>query len=158
MTARMRMIALAAALAAGAASAQTLDATGSSMGDNESRVFPIGPEHVAVLVMAEYDRIEALDSSSPMNGLSGPCFGLIDSDAGVVSGGGYCALVDETGAKASLRWTARTLGENSKGGDWELIGGTGKWDGATGSGQFQFVSDAATQRFSTSMTGEVSLR
>lgn len=151
------LAAMASAVAGGAA-AQTLDATSTSMGADASRVFTIGPQHVVVMALTDYERVEAMDASSPMNGLNGPCFGMIDSNAGVVSGGGWCTLEDEAGDSATLRWTATSLTETSNSGDWELAGGTGTWDGATGGGQFQFVSDPATQRFSTTLTGEVTLR
>ncbi len=161
MRTRISILAWAALAAAGAgagAAAQTLDATSTSMGTDDSRVFDVGPQHVAVMALTEYERVEALDASSPMNGLSGACFGMIDSDAGALSGGGWCALEDEAGERVTLRWTATSLTETSNGGDWELTGGSGKWDGATGGGEFQFVTDPTTRRFSTDLTGEITLR
>lgn len=150
-----------AAIALGVAApsaAQTFDAAGVGRGDNRSTIRPITDDRTVVMALTEYEIIEGLEADNPLAGLSGPCFGMFEIAGEAVSGGGYCTFDDPDGARAVIRWTAEQAASPSEmGGAWTLLGGSGRWAGATGGGTYELVSDPDTGLFTNQVSGEITL-
>lgn len=70
----------------------------------------------------------AEDSSHPFHRLPIDCDGVCHMDGESGTCMGYCAGIDADGDMAMITWTGQTSGT------WKLVGGTGKFDGASGGG------------------------
>jgi hypothetical protein len=80
------------------------------------------------------------DSASVLNGASHDCMGSILYAPGgeaIVEGHGSCDAIDKDGDVWWLTWTTETSGEST----WTMIGGTGKYEGLTGSGKTTFTME-----------------
>jgi hypothetical protein len=67
--------------ASGAAAQATYDWTGVTTGADQSREFAVTPEHVVVLLHADYADVTLEDPEAPLNGAAGPCFGKAEIPA-----------------------------------------------------------------------------
>jgi hypothetical protein len=173
MHARLTILAAGAAalafLAAPAAAEQSFDVAARALGDNTSTVHRVGDEHVLVWSLTEFDTLEADDPESPMAGLAGPCFGQLEIVGDDASGGGYCTWTDGDGDSYVARWSASAVGAEGESapaslsasateGEWTVVGGTGKWEGASGGGSFRDHEDIETGRRVRELRGQVTLR
>ena len=151
-------IVAAALVAVPAAAQQTFDAAGIGRGENASTVRPITDDRTVVIALTEYEPIEGLAAENPLAGLTGPCFGMFEIAGGAVEGGGYCTFDDPEGSRAIIRWTAEEAASPAEmGGSWTLLGGSGKWAGASGGGSFALTTDTDTGRFTNEVSGEVTM-
>lgn len=153
------LCAVASAISAAPLSAQVIypvAVTGSA--ENESTIYDITTGHTVILSKSVYLAMRSSVPDSPVNGLAGPCFGMMEVKAGVISGDGYCNYNDADGERAVIQWKADTLDEDGTiRGDWVLVGGSGKWVGATGGGEFQSHTARKTGRTTNSIRGEIRL-
>jgi len=84
--------------------------------------------------------VDDKDDSSPIEGSTHDCFGAIvfaKDGKTMEEGHGYCDGVDKDG---DVWWPSRTadsVGEST----WAITGGTGKYNGATGTGKTSFETD-----------------
>jgi len=131
--------------------------TGSA--ENESTIYDITSGHTVILSKSVYPAMRASEPESPVNGLAGPCFGMMEVKAGLISGDGYCNYDDADGERAVIHWRADSLGEDGAiRGSWALVGGSGKWVGGTGGGEFLSVTARKTGRTTNTIRGEISLQ
>lgn len=78
------------------------------------------------------------DPSSPMHLAAGECGGtLLSASDGIMQGGGNCSRKDKDGDVYHEQWTFPASKEFK--GTWKLVGGTGKYANATGSGTWEVV-------------------
>ncbi len=157
----MRTIALTAAGLAALATAgwaETYNVAGTGHGKSMSVPMPISEDLVVVHANTMYEGFEGEDPNSPLAGVKGPCFGSVMIDKGAVSGEGLCHYTDADGDMVLMTWTATGMAEGGRTtGDWEVTGGTGKWDGASGGGTFNAGTDAM-EKYTNMVTGEVTLK
>jgi len=145
-----------AGLAAGAG-ADTFDATGTGQGTSNSEPMPLADALVVVHAVSEYTGFEMANPGSPMASATGPCFGSVVINAGRVTGGGHCAYTDGDGDSWVAQWTADGMSEDGRTqGDWQIVGGTGKWQGASGGGRFDAGTDAAGT-YTNNVTGSITM-
>jgi hypothetical protein len=134
------------------------DAAAVGKGENRADVFEISDTHTVLLGVDTYDTVATEDAGNPMDGASGPCFGMLEFREGSASGDGYCTFNDRSGARFVIRWTA--TGQSEGGGlegDWSLIGGAGAWVGSGGGGTFGQTIDPDSGTFETRIAGEISI-
>ncbi|SIT12583.1 hypothetical protein SAMN05421759_11849 [Roseivivax lentus] len=143
------------ALALCPVAATAFDSGGTGYGVSSSEVMPIHDGLVLVKVSSEYSRFETDDPDSPMASATGPCWGTMVIDQGVVSGGGNCHYTDADGDMVAMSWTAQGMSEGRTQGVWEVMGGTGKWANAQGSGTFNGGGQGAD--YTNIVTGEMTL-
>ena len=75
---------------------------------------------------------KALDNSSSI------CVGVARSGAGDSASHGYCKYIDTDGDVVMVEWHGRP----PKGGSWSFLGGTGKWAGVQGKGDWDTMPPA----------------
>ena len=157
MTAKVLLAAIAAACMATPVLAETYSANGIGMGSSATEQMPVREDLVVVHSQTSYDGFKMEDEANPMSGLSGSCFGAVLAEAGAISGSGNCHYSDVDGDMTAVAWTATGMDEAGRTmGTWELLGGTGKWDGASGGGDFNAgVGEDGT--YTNEITGEVML-
>lgn len=151
---------LAAGLLAAAATAEagTFPSGGIGTGVSNNVAHEVAEGHVVIEVRTEYSGYEMETEGNPLSGMSGPCLGAMEIEAGTVEGGGRCLFTDAEGGTAVIAWTATGLGEGGAIlGEWVTSGGTGKWIDATGGGGFVTVTDDATGVTTNTIDGEITL-
>lgn len=122
--------------------------------------YPVMPgRHDVVMGVSEWSAPSPDDPASPLRGLHGKCFGMTEFKGDeVVGGGGYCTYEGAEGDTYVSSWIPRTSPEGGKSvGEWTTVGGTGKFEGATGSGVYKTVRIAGDTRQRT-LTGTITLR
>ncbi|WP_254054652.1 hypothetical protein [Roseovarius sp. EL26] len=131
---------------------------GVGTGTSTSTPHPVAENHMVLQISSTYDKIQMEDADHPLHGGSGPCFGAIEVSATKVAGHGMCLYTDTGGEVVILHWHAN--GRDSSGaltGNWEISSGTGKWDGATGGGQFATKTDPNSGMFVNQITSDITL-
>ena len=145
------------AFGAAPALAETYPANGTGMGSVGSEQMPVRDDLILVHTQSSYDSFEMGQEDHPMSSLSGPCFGAAMVEAGAMSGQGYCHLTDADGDISAISWTGTGMDETGRTvGTWTVMGGTGKWDGATGGGEFD-AGPTEDGGYTNEITGEVTL-
>lgn len=101
--------------------------------------YPITPDRRDLIFgVSEWDVPQPDDRESPLHGLQGTCFGVTEFDGDtIVGGGGYCTYTDADADRLVTRWTPieQVLGTApGTRGEWQVVEGSGKWEGSTGSG------------------------
>ena len=134
------------------AGAQT---TTTGLGTAESEYFPISESLLLINARTVYTDFVSEDMNNPLLNATGVCTGAIVIDAGTVSGGGFCNYTDASSEQFVISWSAdevtaegRTLGE------WRVVGGTGPWAEASGSGRFDAGTDA-DGNYTNNTTGDI---
>lgn len=138
---------------------QTYSNDGVGMAKSTSVPYVIGEGHVVMQIASRYSDLKTDDASNPLNGATGPCFGSVEITAGQISGGGHCVYTDKEGDMAVLTWASEQLGEGGANmGSWSLIGGSGKYAGATGGGTFDASAANETGDQTNVVTGQIILK
>lgn len=133
------------------------DGVGTAM--SKSMVHMIGEGHMVMQIHSTYSNLATSDASNPLNGATGPCFGSVEIKAGALTGGGHCVYTDTQGDMAVLTWSAQQLGQGgSNMGAWQLMGGSGKYAGASGGGQYDAATNPDTGAQTNTVTGSITLR
>ena len=78
------------------------------------------------------------DAARLFDNFTHECVGSVAVVRGKYSGGGFCRYVDP--ATGDLLFGAWTAGDKPGTGTYTYIGGTGKWKGISGSGDYQVVA------------------
>ncbi|MFW8593059.1 hypothetical protein [Cribrihabitans neustonicus] len=147
-----------AAVAAPAGAETTWDQPGKGMGISSSTVTEIAESHMVMQIRSDYESVEMGDESHPMQGAAGPCFGAVEIASGAADGNGICAFTDNAGDTVVLHWTAKAMDETGAlTGDWEVSGGTGKWQEAKGGGEFSSLTDPESGQFVNTFTSNVTV-
>ena len=137
--------------------ADTLDAAGTGYGKSNNIIMPVSEALMIIQASTDYERFNTAEGN-PMAGFSGPCFGSIMVNSGAVTGGGSCYYTDADGEVAIIRWNADGMSPDGRTqGSWSVIGGSGKWLGASGGGRFDAGENEATG-YTNNVTGEIRLR
>jgi hypothetical protein len=137
--------------------AQTIDVTGVWSYTSELEAHPAGEDLVALHLSSVHDRFEPANTDFPIADASGKCFGAMLIRAGQASGGGNCHIVDADGDMYVSDWIVEGVdAANMTTGRWTLIGGTGKFSGASGGGTFRSGQDASGA-YKNEVTGEMTL-
>lgn len=121
--------------------------------------YPLLPgRHDVVMGVSEWSAPFPEDPASPLNGLHGVCFGMTEFQGDeVVGGSGFCTYEDADGDRYVSSWIPKASPAPGKSaGEWTAVGGTGKFEGATGSGTYETVRIAGDQRQRT-LTGRLTL-
>ena len=122
--------------------------------------YPVMPgRHDVIMGVSEWSAPSPDDPSSPFRGLTGICFGMTEFKGDeVVGGNGYCTYEDAEGDTYVSSWIPRASPAPGKStGEWTAVGGTGKFEGATGSGVYETVRLGSGGRQRT-LTGKITLR
>ncbi len=131
---------------------ETINAASTGHGTSTSTAMPVSEGLVMVHAVSTYDRFDTEDPNSPFATAKGPCFGSILIDKGAVSGDGLCHYTDGDGDLVAMKWMAKGMSAEGRTlGEWMILGGTGKWDGASGGGDF----DAGGDPYTNNVTGEM---
>lgn len=137
-------------------SAGAFDAKGIGIGTSMNKAMPIHDSLVVVKVSSIYDGFKTETAANALATAKGPCYGTMIIDHGAVSGGGACNYTDADGDAVVMRWNASGINDEGRTiCTWELIGGTGKWMVASGSGDFNAGGDG--DDYTNKVTGEVTL-
>lgn len=149
-------LAMAFALFPPAAQAETITVNGTGTGTSMSEPMPVSEGVVALKIEAMYDGFDSDDPDTPLSGLKGPCFGAGLIDQGKVSGEGLCRYTDADDEVVLMKWIATGMSaEGRTTGDWEIMGGTGKWASASGGGTFD--GGTTTGSYTNNITGEITM-
>lgn len=143
---------------AGFAAAETWQVNGTATGMNTSTMYPVTEDHTLGDIHSAYTDITLQDASNPMHGATGDCFGAVEIIGVAISGGGNCLFSDAEGDRMVIEWTAQSLIESGgNAGIWQLTGGSGKFAGASGGGEYATSTDAEGTE-TNNITGVITLR
>lgn len=139
------------------AGSYSVEGTGSGAAANTPH--PVGEGHVVVDMHTAYDPFELTDTNSPLHGMSGPCFGLMEIASGeVIAGNGLCPFKDRDGETVLIEWRSERFDAEGRNlGIWTIKGGKGKWATATGGGRFSAKVNQDSGRTENRITGSVTL-
>ncbi|MSU89038.1 hypothetical protein GE300_05280 [Rhodobacteraceae bacterium 2CG4] len=140
------------------AQAQSWTVDGVGKASDMSKVHQLSDSHMVIMNHSEYTEIADADPSNPLHGATGPCFGATEVKPPQVTGAGRCVFTASGGDMISIEWTATGMSEQGAiTGDWQLVGGTGAFDGASGGGQFSSLSDNDAGEETNTIGGEITL-
>lgn len=147
---RLIIFAAASALIAGAAlSEETVPINAVVVSKDDFTVVELAEDLTVISVKID-EEIVAPDGH-PMNGATGNCWGSVAVTAAGAEGAGHCNYSLTDGDAWVIRWKAAP---DMTGGEWEIVGGTGKFAGATGNGTYVNQGEGEP----TKLTGEVVLK
>ena len=95
------------------------------------------------------------DTSDPLHRSNMDCNGttVSDADGNTVQGGGFCTLADKDHEAVWLWWAI-----DADGGTWGVFAGTGKYEGATGGGTWEFGEQWPDGKVENNWRGEINLK
>ena len=137
--------------------AQTIDVTGVWIYTPQIEVHSVADDLTALHLSSVYDRFEPASTDFPIPDASGKCFGAMLIRAGQASGSGNCHIIDGDGDMYISDWIVEGMDADRRTtGRWTLIGGTGKFSGASGGGTFRSGQDVSGA-YKNEVTGEMTL-
>lgn len=152
---------IAAAICVAAATVSTADeieSAGTGKGKAMNQVHQLGEGHMLIQMHTDYSSFEFEADGHPMTGMTGPCFGAIEINAGSVSGGGKCLYTDPEGDRVSMNWSAEGMtADGAMTGTWAVSGGTGKWMTARGAGTYASLTNRDTGENVNTVQGSISM-
>lgn len=146
------------ACATTAIAGKTFDSGGEINSNDSTQMIPIS-DNLLVIKSDNQGTITTADPENPLNGATGGCSGTMLLSMGKLTGGGYCTYTDADGNTAITSFTGSSL--NDKGGNsgaWTMVGGTGKYIGATGGGDYSSTPNEDRTESVTKITGEIVLK
>ncbi len=95
------------------------------------------------------------DTSDPLHMAITDCTGTneFDADGNTVQSGGVCVTADKDHDAYWLWWAM-----DADGGTWGVFAGTGKYEGATGGGTWEYGEQWPDGKFETNWRGEINLK
>lgn len=139
------------------AAAANLIVDGVASGTDRFVVHPVAQGLTSIVGSADVEGFAPKTVGNPFDKMQGTCFGAMELKANRLSGGGYCTFKDAMGEALALRWTALAPVTRGYRGSWSVLGGTGPWATAKGSGTFVYLMNPETRRATTGITGGVQL-
>lgn len=137
----------------------TLDASGTATGTSQNSFTVLGENHIIVKANSTYEKLMMKDASHPYNGMSGECFGSFEMKIPSAAGSGSCIFSDDEGNVSASRFEVTGMtAEGAITGTWSLLGGTGKFEGATGGGRFHNMSDREAGTFENTIAGAMNMQ
>lgn len=157
---RFQLMAIAViACTAGAEAAETYNAGGVAKGKNQTTIEIVSEGHMLMHTVSTYGSFQATDSGSPYDGMTGKCWGAVEIKVPGASGGGNCAFTNASGDKNFNSWSVKGLGKDGALlGTWTVLGGTGKYQNASGGGTFNSLADRNTGMFVNTIEGALTLK
>ncbi|MEQ8824688.1 MAG: hypothetical protein RIC14_09965 [Filomicrobium sp.] len=132
---------------------------GVAKGKSTRQAEPVAEGHVLLNLSTVYSSFETSDPKSPFKDQTGKCWGAIEVNPPNANGGGNCVFTTASGDKHFNKWTVTGLSKDGASvGNWVVIGGTGKYEGASGGGTFQALTDQKTGETSNTVEGAVILK
>lgn len=127
------------------------------VGTSNTEVTQIAEGHLVMVTDSIY---EGFSGSDDMMGTSkGSCHGTMHLMAGKLSGGGHCVYTDSEGDNWVVNWVPNAMTQTGAvEGNWTITGGSGKYEGAIGTGSFSTLTDQATGKFVNQTTGSATLQ
>jgi hypothetical protein len=143
-------------LGSSAVAGELYDVTSVGKGKSEDVVHALSESHIIMQTQNQYSGFEG--SHEMFSQVTGTCFGTAEMKSGSLAGNGNCKFDDADGDSYFNSWTISGLAEDGATvGTWVIIGGTGKFSGATGGGDFHSVTDTSTGMFENQVTGVMML-
>ena len=106
----------------------TIESTGHYVRVNDPEMLELEGENEVYLGYQRHIAVEAKDGQTESHW----CYGAnIIGEESLAFGGGYCIAIDEDGDAYWTWFQVRRRG----GFDWQVMGGTGKYEGSTGGGE-----------------------
>ena len=95
------------------------------------------------------------DTSDPLHMSNISCNGTTeyDADGDTVQSGGFCTMADKDHDAIWLWWAI-----DADGGTWGVFAGTGKYEGATGDGTWEYGEQWPDGKIQNDWRGEITLR
>ncbi len=95
------------------------------------------------------------DTSDPLHLSNMDCDGTteFDADGNTVQGGGFCTLADKDHDAIWLWWA-----NDADGSTWGVFAGTGKYEGATGGGTWDFGKQWPDGKIENNWRGDINLK
>lgn len=124
---------------------------------DSSEAMPVDDNHI-LMKLSNSGTITLNDEKNPMHGATGSCSATVLVAMGKLNGSGYCSYKDSSGDSAIVSFSASSL--NDKGGtngSWEIVGGTGKYAKATGSGEYSSVPNAEQTESMNTLVGNIEI-
>ena len=147
-----------AAVSTGAHAGDSYDAGGVGKGTNKTSVVVVREGHMLMNSISTYTGYEASDPKNPMNGMTGTCRGAIELKVPSATGQGHCEFTAKNGDKQISTWVATGVAKSGAiTGTWTHVGGTGRYQGATGGGTFHSLTDRKTGTFVNTVKGAILL-
>ncbi|MGI9479806.1 MAG: hypothetical protein ACR2PI_24105 [Hyphomicrobiaceae bacterium] len=138
---------------------EVANVSGVGKGKATSMVEAVGKGHLLMQSVTEYASYKSADPKSPFNGMTGKCWGAIEIKPPTASGKGNCAFATTSGDKHFNTWTATGLAKDGAlVGTWAIVGGSGKFAGASGGGKFHSLTDRDAGTFVNTVSGAVVLK
>ena len=132
---------------------------GLGKGTSQSSVVMVSEGHMLMNSITTYQSFDSVDPKSPFNGMTGQCWGVIEIKVPSASGRGHCEFTDKSGDKNHNTWVATGLAKDGAlQGSWTVIGGTGKYQNATGGGKFLSLTDRKAGTFENKVEGALFLK
>ena len=148
-----------AAATAGTQAGETFDAGGVGKGTNKSSVVMVREGHMLMNSISTYTGYEAADAKSPMNGMTGTCRGAIEFKIPSATGQGHCEFTDKSGDKQISTWVATGVAKGGAlTGTWTVVGGTGRYQNASGGGTFHSLTDRKAGTFVNTVKGAILIK
>ncbi|NKB53533.1 MAG: hypothetical protein GKR97_15155 [Rhizobiaceae bacterium] len=133
---------------------ETFNIGGVGKGTNQTMMEIVGDGHMLLNTVSTYESFESADTSNPFENMNGKCWGAIEIKVPSASGHGNCVFTDTSGDKHYNMWTAKGLSKDGAlVGTWALIGGTGKYENASGGGTFHSMTDRKAGTFVNTVSG-----
>ena len=143
----------------GAHAGETYNAGGVAKGTNQTTIEVVSEGHMLMHTVSTYESLETTDANSPYNGMTGKCWGAVEIKVPGASGAGNCAFVNAAGEKNFTAWTVKGLGKDGAlVGTWAALGGTGKYQNASGGGTFSSLTDRSGGTFVNRIEGALTLK
>lgn len=146
---------LALALSPTARAASILPADGVASGIDRLDVHPVTHGLASIVGDVEVTGFQSKTRGNPLEGIRGPCFGAMELNRNRLSGSGYCTFTDASGEAVVVRWTALAPVTRGYRGTWEVVGGSGWWSDARGTGTFVHLVNPETRRFNAGIAGRI---
>ena len=136
-----------------------MDGSGVATGTSNNVVTPLGEKHVLVKSQTTYESFAMTDPAHPYNGMTGECFGSFEMKIPSAAGSGSCVFTDDTGDVSATQFVVTGMTDDGAvTGTWAIIGGTGKFSGASGGGAFSSRTDQKTGKFQNTVSGAMILK
>jgi hypothetical protein len=111
---------------------QKIEEAGRNVAVRDNQVSELEEGHIVVLINTK-GVIMPDDPSHPFNMAPIDCMGIVEElPDGTYKGNGYCTNTDPEGDKVFSTWSESSAAESQ----YELTGGTGKFEGARGEGTY----------------------
>lgn len=137
----------------------TLNSGGVASGTSDTKITALSETHMLVQSTSNYDMMKMASADHPYNDMSGQCIGSFEMRIPSATGGGHCVFSDAAGDTTITSFEATAMGpDGALIGTWAVVGGTGKFAGASGGGTFNSLTNRETGTFENKITGAMVMR